>query len=436
VIFLLSLCGFFEIYEIALTSLLGSGLIRTGVFDPSTKGLFGLNDQASFVAATFFGFFVGTSSFAVIADRLGRRPTLLGSLAWYIAASVIMAAQHTAISVDVWRFIAGIGGGVQLVTIDSYIAEMVPKRIRGKAFAINYGLIYIAVPVAGLLSWLLMPRNPLGISGWRYVAGFPLLAVVVIWLVHRKLPESPRWLLQRGRVGDAERVISQLVVGAGEESDQAYAPAPVSSEPQGASVSTAEIFRAPYLQRTLMLVTLNIFQAMGYYGYSNWVPALLESQGVGFVKSLQYTFIITLVYPLTPLFFALIADRFERKWQIVAGALGTAVFGLVFAHQSQPQILILLGALVTISNIVLSFSYHTYQSELYPTRVRTRAIGFVYSFGRLATIISGFAIAVTLRSFGTIGVFIFISTCMAVVVIAVGAFGPPTKGLALERTSH
>jgi putative MFS transporter len=237
-------------------------------------------------------------------------------------------------------------------------------------------------------------------------------------------------------MGDAERVISQLVIGASEESDQAYAPAPVSSEPRGASVSTAEIFRAPYLQRTLMLVTLNIFQAMGYYGYSNWVPALLESQGVGFVKSLQYTFIITLVYPLTPLFFALIADRFERKWQIVAGALGTAVFGLVFAHQSQPQILILLGALVTISNIVLSFSYHTYQSELYPTRVRTRAIGLVYSFGRLATIISGFAIAVTLRSFGTIGVFVFISTCMAVVVIAVGAFGPPTKELALERTSH
>ena len=97
---------------------------------------------------------------------------------------------------------------------------------------------------------------------------------------------------------------------------------------------------------------------------------------------------------------------------------------------------LLLGALVTISNIVLSFSYHTYQTELYPTRVRTRAIGFVYSFGRLATIVSGFAIAATLRAFGTIGVFVFIATCMAIVVVAVGAFGPPTKGLALEDTSH
>jgi putative MFS transporter len=185
-----------------------------------------------------------------------------------------------------------------------------------------------------------------------------------------------------------------------------------------------------------MLVALNVFQALGFYGFSNWVPALLASQGIGFVKSLQYTFVIAIVYPLTPLLCAFIADRFERKWQIVAGAVGTAVFGLLFAQQSRPQILILLGALVTMSNIVLSFSYHTYQTELYPTRVRTRAIGFVYSFGRLATILSGFAIAVTLRAFGTLGVFVFIAACMTIVVVVVGAFGPRTKGLALEETSH
>jgi putative MFS transporter len=436
VILLLSLCGFFEIYEIALTSLLSPGLIRTGVFDSNTNGLFGLNDQATFVAATFLGLFIGTSSFAAIADRLGRRPTLLGSLLWYIAAAAIMATQRTAIGVDVWRFITGVGVGVQLVTIDSYIAEMVPKHVRGKAFAINYGLMYLAVPVAGVLSWLLLPRNPLGISGWRYVAGFPLLAAIVILLVRRKLPESPRWLLQRGRVGDAERVVSQLEAGAGQKIDHARPLPVVDSPPPAERVSAAEIFRAPYLRRTLMLVALNIFQALGFYGFSNWVPALLASQGIGFVKSLQYTAVIAIVYPLTPLFCALIADRFERKWQIVAGAIGTAVFGLLFAQQSRPQILILLGALVTISNIVLSFSYHTYQTELYPTRVRTRAIGFVYSFGRLATIVSGFAIAATLRAFGTIGVFVFIATCMAIVVVAVGAFGPRTKGLALEDTSH
>src|SRR5580700_1070958 len=87
---LLSLCGFFEIYEIALTSTLSPGLLRAGVFNADVQGLFGLTDQASFAAATFLGLFIGTSLFAAVADRLGRRPILLGSLIWYIAATAVM----------------------------------------------------------------------------------------------------------------------------------------------------------------------------------------------------------------------------------------------------------------------------------------------------------------------------------------------------------
>jgi MFS transporter, putative metabolite:H+ symporter len=94
------------------------------------------------------------------------------------------------------------------------------------------------------------------------------------------------------------------------------------------------------------------------------------------------------------------------------------------------------GVLVTISNIVLSFSYHAYQTELFPTRVRASAVGFVYSFSRVATILSGFAIAVALRDFGTRGVFVFIASCMMIVVISVGVFGPRTRGLTLEETAN
>jgi putative MFS transporter len=439
---LLSLCGFFEIYEIALTSTLSPGLIRAGVFNADAKGLFGLTDQASFAAATFLGLFIGTSLFAAVADRLGRRTILLGSLAWYIAATVVMAAQNTAVSVDLWRFIAGVGVGVQLVTIDSYIAEWVPKDRRGKAFAINYGLMYLAVPVAALLSWLLLPRAPLGISGWRYAAAFPIFATAVVWWVYRVLPESPRWLLQHGQVGAAEDLVSRLEARVRQQTGgELPMVAPVNiqpveiQEPPGSS-GFGELFRPPYLRRTAMLLALNIFQAMGFYGFSNWVPTLLASQGIGFVKSLQYSAVIAVVYPLTPLLCTLIADRLERKWQIVIGAAGTAVFGLLFSQQSAPATLVVCGALVTISNIVLSYSYHAYQTELYPTRIRARAVGFVYSFSRLATILSGFAIAIALRDFGTTGVFVFIASCMLVVVLSVGAFGPRTRGLTLEEASH
>jgi putative MFS transporter len=439
---LLSLCGFFEIYEIALTSTLSPGLIRAGVFNADARGLFGLTDQASFAAATFLGLFIGTSLFAAVADRLGRRVILLGSLAWYIVATAVMAAQNTAISVDLWRLIAGAGVGVQLVTIDSYIAEWVPNERRGKAFAINYGLMYMAVPVAALLSWLLLPRAPLGISGWRYAAAFPLLATAVVWWVYRVLPESPRWLLQHGQLATAENLVAAMESRVrGETGGELPLVPPVKLQPvniqEGPGGSGfGELFRPPYLRRTGMLLALNIFQALGFYGFSNWVPALLTSQGITFIKSLQYSFVIATVYPLTPLLCALIADRIERKWQIVIGAAGTAVFGLLFSQQSAATSLVLFGALVTISNIVLSYSYHAYQTELYPTRIRARAVGFVYSFSRLATILSGFAIAIALRDFGTTGVFLFIASCMLVVVLSVGAFGPRTRGLTLEEASR
>jgi MFS transporter, putative metabolite:H+ symporter len=434
---LLSSCGFFEIYEIALTSTLSPGLIRAGVFNADARGLFGLTDQASFAAATFLGLFVGTSVFAAVADRLGRRPILLGSLAWYIAATAVMSAQNTALSVDSWRLIAGLGVGVQLVTIDSYIAEWVPKDRRGKAFAINYGLMYLAVPVAALLSWLLLPQAPLGISGWRYAAAFPLLATAVAWWVYRNLPESPRWLMQHGRLEAAEHLVSKIETRVREEIDRELPAVPsVMIQERPGSSGFGELFRPPYLRRTGMLISLNIFQALGFYGFSNWVPALLTSQGISFVKSLQYSFVIAIVYPLTPLLCAFIADRIERKWQIVIGATGTAVFGLLFSQQSGPANLVLFGALVTISNIVLSYSYHAYQTELYPTRIRARAVGFVYSFSRLATILSGFAIAIALRDFGATGVFVFIASCMLVVVLSVSALGPRTRGLTLEETAH
>jgi MFS transporter, putative metabolite:H+ symporter len=427
----LSLCGFFEVYEIALTSTLSAGLIHAGLFAADRRGMFGLGDQATFIAATFLGLFVGTSSCASIADRFGRRRSLIGSLLWYMAAATIMATQRSAIGLDAWRFITGIGVGVQLITIDSYVAELVPAQVRGKAFSLSYSVMYLAVPAAGVISWLLLPRAPWGISGWRYVSLFPILAAPLLWLIQRFVPESPRWLVSRGKVVAAERVISimerKAPIGAG-------SPLPVQkpTSGRGASMPAPGMFQPPFLRRTVMLMILNIFQALGYYGFNNWVPALLASQGINFVKSLQYSLVIALVYPLTPLFCAWIADRLERKWLIVAGAVGTAVFGLVFARQVLPQSLIVFGGLVTISNIVLSYSYHAYQTELYPTRIRARAIGFVYSFSRLATILSGFAIAFALRQFGTTGVFLFIAGCMLVVVVFVGALGPRTNGVALD----
>ena len=117
-------------------------------------------------------------------------------------------------------------------------------------------------------------------------------------------------------------------------------------------------------------------------------------------------------------------------------AIGTAVLGLTFATQSQPLVLIALGVGVTLSNNLLSYAYHAYQAELYPTRIRSAAVGFVYAWSRLATVFSSFIIAALLGAFGAPGVFAFIAAAMAVVVLSVGLLGPRTSGRSLEALSE
>ena len=98
--------------------------------------------------------------------------------------------------------------------------------------------------------------------------------------------------------------------------------------------------------------------------------------------------------------------------------------------------MVILGSLITTTNNLLSVAYHAYQAELFPTRIRARAVGFVYSFSRVSTVFTSFMIAFFLQNFGTSGVFAFIAFAMVVVMISIGVFGPRTNNLALEEISQ
>ncbi|HEX2594562.1 MAG TPA: MFS transporter, partial [Rhizomicrobium sp.] len=113
-----------------------------------------------------------------------------------------------------------------------------------------------------------------------------------------------------------------------------------------------------------------------------------------------------------------------------------AVFGLMFGNVTAMAPLILFGVLVTLSNNTMSFSFHAYQAELYPTRIRATAVGFVYSFSRLSTVFTAFLIAFVLKDFGVSGVFTLIAGAMAVVMLAIGLLGPKVRGRALEEVSR
>jgi putative MFS transporter len=434
---LISLGGMFEFYDLFMTAYISLGLIRGGIFKATTAGLFDLAGFASFVAATFAGLFIGTIVFSQLSDRFGRRSIFVYSLLWYSACTFIMAFQNTPVSLDLWRFIASIGIGVELVNIDTYISELMPKEARGAAIALSQFITFIAVPIVAFIAALLVPHTIGGLPGWRWVVMIGALGAIFVWWIRLAVPESPRWLENHGHAEEADRIMTAMEQRvAGETGSPLPPPVVLEGERTGERGSWSEIWRPPYLARTIMLVVFNFVQTIGYYGFAAWVPVLLSSEGVTFVKSLEYTFIIAIANPFGPLIAMRFADRVERKWQIVWSAVGIGVFGLIFSQMRAPLGIIVLGILITLSNNWLSPAFHAYQAELYPTRIRAQAVGFVYSWSRFSTIFVGFWIAALLRAHGTAGVFTLIAAAMLVVVIVIGAMGPRTTMQRLEALSR
>ncbi|MGY4493252.1 MFS transporter [Pseudomonas sp. TE3610] len=433
---LLSIGGFFELYDLFQTAYISPGLIRDGIFAAGNQGVFGLSDQAAFAAATFLGLFFGASLLSPIADRFGRRAIFTFALIWYTVATVVMGLQSSALGLIVCRFFVGIGLGIELVTIDAYLSELVPKRMRSSAFAFAFFVQFLSVPAVALMSWWLVPQAPLGVSGWRWVVLASALFALIIWWLRSRLPESPRWLAQHGRFDEAEAILAPIEARCTRDHGQALPEPQLETVPVEAQGHFRDIWQPPYRRRALMLIVFNIFQAIGFFGFGNWLPALLSGQGVSITHSLGYAFVITLAYPLGPLLFVRIANRFENKWQIVGSALGTMLFGTLFAFQTSAAGLIVCGVMITFCNAWLTFSYHSYQSEMFPTHIRARAVGFCYSFSRLSTVFSSLMIGFFLEHFGTPGVLAFIVSSMLIVTLTIGGFGPKTRNLALENIAH
>jgi putative MFS transporter len=358
------------------------------------------------------------------------------SLVWYSLATAMMAFQHSAAGIDFWRFVAAIGVGLEQVTIDTLLPELVPPPKRGRAFALSQGIAFAAVPVVALLGWLLVPLHPFGLDGWRWVALIGASGALFAWWLRLGVPESPRWLALHGREDEAEQVLRRLETRAEADIGRALPVVEIMVEAAEEKGRFGELFQKPYAKRTVVMSVFNAMQTIAFYGFGSWVPTLLIAKGIHVTTSLQYAFLIALANPVGPLLAFTIADRIERKWQIVAAGVTTGIGIFFFARQDNAALVILFGVLVTLANNWLSFAFHGYQAEQFPTRIRARAVGFVYSWSRVSAALAGLLIGFFLREGGTMAVALFIGAAMTVMVLVIGFWGPHTLGRRLEEISR
>jgi putative MFS transporter len=380
--------------------------------------------------------FVGAVVLSVISDYFGRRTLYLVDLLLYSLFSLAVAFAPDVTWVIVFRFLAGIGLGATPVLTDVYLSEMLPASVRGRytAWAYTFGLL--GVPIAGLLSQALVGATFL-MAGWRWLLVVGALGAVVVWWLRRGLPESPRWFEIRQKTAEAEVAVGAIEQAAMHELHLTELPEPalVAIDPPK-NMTLAESFSGIYVKRSIMLLIFQFFQSVGFYGFGSLAPIILTVKGFSVVNTLAYTAPIALGYPLGSWLSVPIVERLERKWLIISTALLMALFGLIFGFATSVPALLLSGFLLTVVSQVFSNSYHIYQAEIFPTRLRATASGIAYSLSRLSGGILPFVALPLLQASGPVAVFIACAIILLIVSVDVGLLGPRTTGLSLENIAH
>ncbi|MFA3841418.1 MFS transporter [Streptomyces aureus] len=439
--------AFFDLYEVFLGGVLAAALAETWHLSHTQKSWI--------IAAGFLGMFVGANVMSLLADRFGRRQMFLVNLGMYSAFSLLCAAAPDVNWLVAARFLAGLGLGAELVLVDTYLSELLPTAVRGRYIAWAYTVGFLGVPLAALLGARLVAEHEIaGVSGWRWLLVAGALGAFCIQWMRRALPESPRWLEARGRRAEAEAVVARIetlnepgTAGARQVPAQRKAEAQAHAESKSDSKSDSKsetetvptvrvplrrMFQPPYRRRTVMWWIFQVLQTVGYYGFGSLAPVVLAAKGHSTTASLGYAALSFCGYPLGSALSIPLIERFERRTLIIVAALGQAFFGLLFGFADAAWLIVGSGFLLTVCSNVFSNAFHVYQAEIFPTNLRSSAIGIAYSLSRLVSVILPFIALSVLDDLGATAVFAGSAVLMVLLCLNVGLLGPKTKGLALD----
>ncbi|MFB6571471.1 MFS transporter [Streptomyces noursei] len=423
---LVGIGAFFDLYEIFLGGVLAAVLAAQWGLGPTAK--------SAVIAAGFLGMFVGANVLSVLADRLGRRRMFLVNLGGYAFFSLAAAAAPDLGWLLALRFLAGLGLGAELVLVDTYLAECLPRAVRGRYLAHAYTLGFVGVPVAALLGARLVAGHPvLGVDGWRWLLVVGALGAAFIQLMRRQLPESPRWLSVHGRSGEADRIVTDIERRVVAETGISLPSVPDTTDVPERRVPLGAMFRGEQRRRTVMWWIFQVLQTVGYYGFGSLAPVVLTAKGHTVTDSLLYAALSYCGYPLGSALSVPLIDRIERRTLIVAAALGIAGCGLAFGFASATWAIVTFGVLLTVCSNVFSNAFHVYQTEIFPTGLRSSAIGIAYSLSRLTSVVLPFVALGVLADLGAPAVFAGSAVLMVLLCLDVVLLGPRSTGRSLER---
>ncbi|EON25336.1 major facilitator transporter [Nocardioides sp. CF8] len=318
------------------------------------------------------GVLVGALVAGAVGDRIGRRKVMLVNLAWFSIGMAITATTHSVATFGLFRFLTGIGVGALVATVGAMVAEFAPAGQRNRYNAI----VYSGVPAGGVLAALtaITFGDTLGWRGLFWVGALPI--VLLLPLALRFLPESPKWLVARGRFAEAEAVSARTGI-----------PVPAAEPVVEDKVGFPALVSRRYAFPTALLGLMSFAGLLLTYGLNTWLPQIMGEQGFGKNSSLTFLLVLNLAAIFGGLLASYVADRVGAK-RVVASTFVLAALSLAVLPLSMPAgFLFLAVALAGVGTIGTQVLIYGLVSNYYPTTARAAGVAWCAGFGRLGGIV-------------------------------------------------
>jgi len=346
---------------------------------------------------------IGGVLFGFIADRIGRTKALMLSILTYSVCSLGSGLSTSLGMLIFFRFVLGLGMGGEWNTGATLVAETWPTHLRARAIAVVQSAWAWGLAAAAVTAWIVLDVLH---QSWRMVFFVGLLpALVTIW-IRTSVPESEMWKQHR---------------------EQTEVKAPFS-----------EIFAPQLRKQTIILFLLNIFGLFAWWGLFSWMPPYLtlpvDKGGRGFGMMSTTKLLVTLnLVGMFPgyLFFGWIADRLGRRWSLVLFTLCAAALIPFYAVARAQWLILILGALVGFFGTGFFSGSGLVGSEIFPTRVRARALGFTYNGARALSCVAPYTIGRVADAHGLSWAFIICAVAFLLASLMASRL-PETRGKVLE----
>lgn len=381
---------------------------------------FGLSTRqvGSLIGAMFIGMIPGALFWGKLMGPMGRKQCLMWSMGLYGLFPLLSAFAPSFESLWAIRFLCGIVLSGALVVTFPFFEELVPVRVRGKATVYLSAGWPLGVLVAVGVTVLFMDL------GWRYVIGFSSLVSFWALVIWKLVPESPYWLAEKGRTGEADTAINMLADG---RLKARTVPGPGAG---GADIAFLDIFRGSALRTTLVQSVINFCFSWGYWGLASWMPTLLAQRGLSAPQGLGFIALSALFMFPGYMSASYLTGRFGRKRVMLLYVFVSAVAGFAFAMSDTMTELYAWNFTLSFFSLGAWGVWNTWLGEIYDTRNRGAGTAWGVSAQRVANAIAPIAIGSILTTSSFLQTVSFITMFLAVTFFASLCL-PETEGKAL-----